>query len=198
MLSSQVLSAYYVIIGLPIFLCLPDTDCNNGFICETSGTCIEISLICDGNPDCPHNEDEPNDCRVCIGDTYGLFGGPFEYFTYNTSTKAIIYKNSINGYYLYPIGFDYVIASDYNTFSFLSFDVICLTMNASNIKVENCVFWTTDGYSIDPSIIVDVGCNGCHYSCFVSGQCIAPSNLCDGIIDCYLEDDEEECDVCIQ
>eukprot|EP01084_Bolivina_argentea_P251427 421683_1 len=169
--------------------------CADRFLCHKTGVCIDISKICDGINDCPDNEDESESCTVCFGDISGLFGGPFEFFSYNVTTKSIIYKNSVNNYYLYPSDITYTVGSDYNTFS--PFYAFCLISNLTNLKLENCIGWTTDGVSFDTSIIVDIGCTGCDYSCIGSQICINNAMLCDGISDCYLNDDEEQCDVCV-
>eukprot|EP01084_Bolivina_argentea_P058828 107382_1 len=77
-----------------------NTECSNGFICPISRKCISIDMLCNGEQNCAHNEDE-SQCTICFSDLFTLFGGSFEYFAYNEITKSIVYKNSINNYYLY-------------------------------------------------------------------------------------------------
>eukprot|EP01084_Bolivina_argentea_P251431 421688_1 len=180
-------TTYYTTSSVP-------SDCIGKFLCHKSGICIPTSKICDSIVDCPNSEDEFDSCRICFGDLHGLFGGAFEFFSYNVDTESIIYKNSVNNYYLYPSDNYYVIGPDLNESSYYEF---CFLSGTSNLKVENCIGWT-DGISLfDNSVFVDIGCMGCHYICAQSRICINNGMLCDGKSDCYLNDDEDNCNVCI-
>eukprot|EP01083_Nonionella_stella_P168574 569473_1 len=172
----------------------------NGFKCPLSGICIDVALVCDNKIDCPEGEDEPESCRLCIGDVSSMFGGPFEYLTYNTSIDAIIYQNTVNGYYIYPdpVHGRYYIGSTLNDFN--TFWRACFLKNETILKIEDCTNWINPLYDMHYDMFVDIGChNNCHFSCYQTGICLAnTSMLCDGSFDCHLKDDETQCDVCIE
>eukprot|EP01084_Bolivina_argentea_P176987 306166_1 len=126
-------------------------NCNSGFKCSKSDMCINTSMICDGNIDCPSGEDEPEHCSICFGFDYHLFGGPFDYFTYNTSTKSMTYKNSINGYYLTPDEFGYVISNSSQNI------MKCYLNNKSSFTPHDCQYWTDSNNIKIDSVFVDIG-----------------------------------------
>eukprot|EP01084_Bolivina_argentea_P090651 163309_1 len=173
-----------------------NTNCDTRFKCAISGKCIDPSNICDGISDCPNNEDEPKDCRVCIGDNFGRLGGPFEFFSYNISTKSITYKNLENDLLLSPTKTGYIIQAS-------TFELECIVSNktiSGGIKIENCIYWTdNDAFpKIENQIFVDIGCHGCHYHCYYSGICLDATHICDGISDCASNKDESQCNFCIE
>eukprot|EP01084_Bolivina_argentea_P121995 216211_1 len=182
-----------------------DLSCDNGFLCIESGKCINTSSVCDRKFDCPNKEDEPVECTVCFDDFSGILSGRFEFFSYDTVSKSIIYNASINDvhYYLYHVAHAesknnfYVIGPDHNTLS--GFIAACLLATTiTTPKVEDCRKWfLPNGEKLLPA--VDIGCNrSCHFSCYESGICINKLKLCDRTIDCPLwADDELDCNVCI-
>eukprot|EP01084_Bolivina_argentea_P072791 132145_1 len=122
----------YVIILVSMINQTTTQSCNNGFKCQISGQCIDISLVCNGIPDCPDYEDEPNACSICFGQ-FTLWGG--------ASIQAIVYKNKLNGYYFYPFkkqfalgtASGYALGKDYNDYS--NFLIACSFQADSTIDV---------------------------------------------------------------
>eukprot|EP01084_Bolivina_argentea_P306650 529924_1 len=173
-------------------------NCTNKFECNVSQSCINTWLVCDGQSDCPNNEDESKYCQVCIGigDSSDLYGGQFDYFSYDTKTKSIIYQNSFNNYYLHPTSTGYDINTNYNNPS--NWEFTCFIDNKMDMTIDNCQYWMNSSYNIVYDIFININCNGCAYQCVESGLCINEQDVCNGVVDCYLEDDETDCTFCFE
>eukprot|EP01083_Nonionella_stella_P080569 221463_1 len=134
---------------------------------------------------------------ISLGNLFGRFGGVFEFFAYDTNTQSMIYKNSVNNYYLYPWAFGYSIGRNYSDAS--GYLLQCVAdNNSTSLKIEDCLYWTSDHVDIQYGLFVDIGCNGCHFHCYGSGICIDPSLICDQHDDCAFKDDELHCAICIE
>eukprot|EP01084_Bolivina_argentea_P090271 162694_1 len=114
------------------------TNCQD-FFCQRSQQCINQSLLCNGIADCKYQEDEPNDCHICI--EHGNASILYEYFAYNNNTKSIIYKVPENNNYLYADEYSYYLGPNYT--DFYNYDYRCETDKFLNLKVADCMFWTS-------------------------------------------------------
>eukprot|EP01084_Bolivina_argentea_P294445 506598_1 len=176
-----------------------------GFYCNSSAKCIDFSLVCNNQSDCMNNEDEPEECNVCIGDTVNnIQYFHFKYHSYDTVNKGFIYNNSINDFMLYPYsnGFNkYIISRNFNVSSW-PFPLFSCSVSNNTFKVQNCMYWQSwNDWRTLSSMYVDIGCKGCaqdRYICNLSNICIDLDLICNSFTDCILEDDETEfCEYCL-
>eukprot|EP01083_Nonionella_stella_P080570 221465_1 len=74
-------------------------------------------FLCDSHRSCETNNNkyqQISEACISLGNLFGRFGGVFEFFAYDTNTQSMIYKNSVNNYYLYPWAFGYSIGRNYS------------------------------------------------------------------------------------
>eukprot|EP01084_Bolivina_argentea_P256704 432300_1 len=193
----------------PLFCSANNVNCTDKFVCEKSGICIDQSTVCDDIPDCPDQEDEIY-CKVCISDPYkSIFDGRFEYIHTN-GVGAMVYKHIHNVSYLCPYNSGYVITNyckfanePVNSTLDLNYQITCIVAddNKSHFTVGDCLYWEqleSNGNTKLAEVRMDIGCNGCDYTCMSSGLCINQSLLCDGSPDCPQNDDEIFCVICIK
>ncbi len=174
---------------------LSHTGCD-GFFCSLSQECIDHSLLCNGVSDCPFHEDEPDQCRICIRDMYDLlFGGPFEYFSYDQTVNSFIYK-TVSNIYLYSDEYDYYIGINYNDFT--NYLYRCTTYKLFSVKLSDCVYWYNPSWTRITGLSISIGCNQCALNCYYSGICLNETEVCDGTRDCHGFSEEEPCSVCLQ